>query len=555
MKFGRIPTDQGEGSILAHSLTVLGRKWKKGRVLSRHDVDVLIDSGFESIVTARLEDGDVDEDSAAEAIARVIAGTGVEIRAAATGRCNLYAETRGLVKIESERIDAINAVHESFTVATLPSYSDVYPGKLLVSVKVIPFAVDRDLLNECVTVAARRFPPVNVFSYQPMSIGLIQTRTDWFNPGLLEKGSRLLKQRVVQVGSVIEIEEICDHHERPVSMAIRKMLTKNLDVIFLLGASAIQDRGDVIPQGIEDAGGRIEHFGMPVDPGNLLLMARFGKTKIMGLPGCVRTPKRNGFDFVFERLAAGLEVLPEHVMQMGSGGILIEPSRRPERRTAVINQEIHNSNRIAAVVLAAGQSQRMGRENKLFLKIGERSIIQEVIMNLNDSRVDQVFVVTGHEEERVRSELESLNATFIHNSEYARGLSTSLRTALSSVPKDFGGILVCLGDMPFVLSRHIDALVDAFDPTSGRSICVPTHKGKRGNPVLWDRRYILEMMEVRGDVGAKHMIGDYEDYVSEVEVSDAGVVTDLDTPEAYAAFVASNSKTSEDAELKVARNP
>ena len=245
----------------------LGRKWKKGRELTRHDIDVLEAEGFDTVVAAKLEQNDVDEDSAAEAIARVIAGTGVEIRPAATGRCNIYAKCKGLLELRIEAIDRINLVDEAFTVATLPSYTSVYSGRLVVSVKVIPFAVSRELLNQCISEAAKGVRPVNVFEYRAMAIGLIQTTTAWFNPSLLEKGAGMLKERAEALGSSIVDEEICNHDEEGVARSLASLLSKDLDMVFVLGATAIQDRNDVIPQGIVDSGGRIEHFGMPMDPG------------------------------------------------------------------------------------------------------------------------------------------------------------------------------------------------------------------------------------------------------------------------------------------------
>lgn len=534
MKFGRIPVEQSEGAILAGPIRVHGKKWKKGRKLSRFDVEVLQGIKLKSIIAARLDDKDVDEDAAAEAIARVICGEGLEIRAPATGRCNLYAKHRGLLQLRPERIHAINSVNEAFTVATLPNYSRVYAGQLTVSVKIIPFAVSRDMLNECITEANFGVTPINVLEYRSMSIGLIQTHADWFKRNLLAKGKSMLESRAELVDSRIVAYDECEHCEDEVSKLLVEYFKKDLDLILLLGASAIQGREDVIPQGIVNAGGRIEHFGMPVDPGNLLLTARYRKIDILGLPGCVRTPKRNGFDFVFERMAAGIEVLSSDITEMGVGGIMLEPSKRPARRTIVESGQTTAKTRIAAIVLAAGQSSRMGDDNKLFLKVGERSMIQQVVANLAGSAVDRVFVVTGHERERVRSELKGESVTFVHNREFAKGLSTSLRAALAQIPKKFNAALICLGDMPFVDSSHINALIEAFDPLAERSICVPMFQGKRGNPVLWDSRYFQEMMEVQGDVGAKHIIGEYEDSVVEVEMDGTGVLTDLDTPEAYA---------------------
>ena len=546
MKFGRVPVLESEGAILASSLKVLGKKWKKGRKLSRFDVEVLIDQGHQSIVVARLEDDDVDENTAAEAIARVIAGDGLEIRKAATGRCNLYAKHRGLFVVSSESINATNCVNEAFTIATLPSHSYVFAGKLVVSVKVIPYGVSRTSLDECITEANYGPPTANVFAYRKMSIGLIQTTTEWLSSNLLEKGEALLRSRANEVESEITVSETCEHHEDAVKFRLLEYYKKDLDMIFVLGASAIQDRCDVVPQGVVASGARIQHFGMPVDPGNLLLMAKHRSTHVIGLPGCVRSPKRNGFDFVFERLAAGIEVLPQDIMYMGVGGLVTESVQRPERRvTGTLSTNVEKP-RVAAIVLAAGRSARMGEQTKLFLKIKDCSMLQQVVRNLESSLVERIFVVTGHERERVREELSDAKVTFVHNRDYAKGLSTSLRCALAQLPKKYDAALVCLGDMPYVNGKQIDGLIDAFSPATEKSICVPTYQGKRGNPVLWSRRFFQEIMEVQGDVGARHLIGEYEDLVVEVEVDNVGVMTDIDTPQAYAAISAANSASEAD---------
>jgi len=466
MKFGRIPVAECEGAILAGSLRVLGKKWKKGRMLTRFDIEVLQSEAIDTVVAARLNDNDVDEDAAAEALARVLCKTGLEIRNAATGRCNLYAKHRGLLQLRPERIHAINSVDEAFTVATLPNFTTVYVGQLVVSVKIIPFAVSRKLLDSCITEACLGPSPINVFEFKPLSVGLIQTWSDGFSYNLLDKGRAMLESRAELVEAEIKESQICQHHEDDVARVLLEYFKRDFDLILLLGATAIQDRGDVIPQGIINAGGRIEHFGMPVDPGNLLLTARHRKTQILGLPGCVRSPKRNGFDFVFERLAAGLEVLPEDMMQMGIGGIIPEPPKRPVRRTVSNDLQPESKIHVAAIVLAAGQSSRMGAKNKLFLKVGQQSMIEQVVQVLAQSAVDRVFVVTGHEKERIRQALKEESVTFVHNHDYAKGLSTSLRTALAQLPRQINAALICLGDMPLIESTDINALIEAFDPAT-----------------------------------------------------------------------------------------
>jgi molybdenum cofactor cytidylyltransferase len=274
---------------------------------------------------------------------------------------------------------------------------------------------------------------------------------------------------------------------------------------------------------------------MPVDPGNLLLLARVGQTPVIGLPGCARSPKLNGFDWVLERLLADVPLTTADLARMGAGGLLGEIHLRPQPRETAVTVKPQKAPAIAAIVLAAGQSRRMG-ENKLLADVDREAMIQRTVRAVIGSAARPVLVVTGYQQEAIANALSGLDVRLVHNPHYADGLSTSLRAGLSALPGDTEGAIVCLGDMPNVTSGEIDRLIAAFNPTEGRSICVPTHNGKRGNPVLWSAEFFPEMMTVGGDAGAKHLIGDYGDAVCEVEMASDAVLTDIDTPEALAAL-------------------
>ena len=153
------------------------------------------------------------------------------------------------------------------------------------------------------------------------------------------------------------------------------------------------------------------------------------------------------------------------------------------------------------------------------------------------SRASGPIVVVGHQADQVRAALAGRAATFVDNPDYAEGLSTSLRRGIAAVPSDIDAVLVCLGDMPRISASQIDRLIAAFNPLEGRAICLPTHGGKRGNPVLWARRFLPEMMDIAGDVGARHLLGEHADQVCEVEM-EASVLLDIDTPEALRAATA-----------------
>jgi molybdenum cofactor cytidylyltransferase len=275
----------------------------------------------------------------------------------------------------------------------------------------------------------------------------------------------------------------------------------------------------------------VEHFGMPVDPGNLMLFARLGGVPAIGLPGCARSPKLNGFDWVLQRVVAGMPLGAPEIMSMGLGGFLKEIPIRPLPRANAADRPRARAPRIAIIVLAAGQSRRMGKDNKLVADVDGTAMVRRSLENLAGVVPDEPIVVTGHEAEIVASALAGLDVKIAHNPRFAAGLSTSLVTGLGALDDDVDGALVCLADMPRVSREDIRKLIAAFDPIENRAICVPTYRGKRGNPVLWGREFFDPMSRVSGDVGARHLIGAHDDKVVEVEVDSDGVMLDVDTPE------------------------
>jgi molybdenum cofactor cytidylyltransferase len=297
------------------------------------------------------------------------------------------------------------------------------------------------------------------------------------------------------------------------------------------------DRRDVGPAGIVKAGGEILHFGMPVDPGNLICLGRIGTTPAVVLPGCARSPKLNGIDFVLTRLFAGLPVGPTEVMKMGVGGLLKEIDTRPMPRekapaTPRTGAAPRSAPTIAAVVLAAGRSRRMAPHNKLL--VADRTgkpMIARVVDNVLSSNARPVLVVIGHQSEQVQHALGGRPVRYVHAPDYAHGLSASLKTGIAAVPEECAAALVCLGDMPLVTGRMIDRLLSAYDPDEGRLIVLPTFRGKQGNPMLWDKRFFPEILQITGDSGARFLLGKHLEAVTEMEMADDAVLRDFDTTE------------------------
>jgi molybdenum cofactor cytidylyltransferase len=239
------------------------------------------------------------------------------------------------------------------------------------------------------------------------------------------------------------------------------------------------------------------------------------------------------------RLLAGLPVARADITALGVGGLLMEIVTRPQPR----EEPPRTGRSIAAVVLAAGRSSRMGGPNKLLAEIGGRPLVRIVVEAALASPARPVVVVTGHERERVEAALSDLPVTVVHNPDFSEGLGTSLKAGIVALPAQVDGAVVCLGDMPQVDAALIERLLGAIDPDKGALVAVPTIEGKRGNPVVWSRRFFPDLMTVDGDVGARHLIGRYGEAVVEVPVSDNAILADIDTPQALEALKAELEKT------------
>ena len=331
MRFGPVATRDSAGLIAAHTVRAEGASLKKGRPIPPEEALRLAESGIAEILAVRLDPGDVGEDEAAARLARHLAGAGLRPERPFTGRCNLVAEAAGVFVAEPDRIDAVNAVDEAITVATLPAFRPVAAGEMVATIKIIPYAVASAPLERALASAAE--PPMRLAPYRLTRIGVVSTLLPGLKSATVTKTLRVLADRLAPTGARIVTETRVRHEAGAVAAAIAGAVAEGAELVVVFGASAIADRRDVIPAGLEAAGGRVEQFGMPVDPGNLLLLGALGAVPVIGAPGCARSPKENGFDFVLHRLLAGLPVTRGDIVRLGVGGLLTEIPLRGQPRS------------------------------------------------------------------------------------------------------------------------------------------------------------------------------------------------------------------------------
>ncbi len=530
-----MPVDDAAGAVLAHTARLGGRVLPKGMVLDAASQAALHRAGWREVVVARLEPDDVGEDEAAMRLAAALARPGLICVPAGTGRVNLAAAAAGLFRADAARVDALNALDEGLTLGTLPDATPVAAGELVATIKVIPFAVPG-----AAVVAAERLagtaPAVRLAAFRPLRAGLVLSTAPGLKDSVIDGTIRVTGHRVAALGGTLLPPLRCAHATDAVARSFASLLVDGAQLLLFAGASAVVDRADVGPGAIVAVGGVLEHLGMPVDPGNLICLGQVGDVPAVVLPGCARSPKLNGIDLVLRRIFAGEPAGRAAVTAMGVGGLLKDTPARPASRSPLPKRPPC----IAAVVLAAGASTRMAPRNKLLVEDGAgRAMAARVAAACAASRADQVVVVTGHQAEAVEDAVRHAapGARFVRAGAYADGLSASLRAGLAALGPDVTAALICLGDMPLVSPAEMDQVIGAWCPQEERLIIVPTHRGKRGNPVLWDRRFFAEMSALQGDTGARSLFRVHADVVSEVELAGEAVLLDFDTPESLEGII------------------
>jgi len=315
--------------MLAHSVRLPKGRLRKGHVLSATDVGLLLEMGEAEVIVARLDPGDVDEDAAATAVARALvpdpAAQGLRLTEAFTGRVNLIAEGPGVVVLDPERLNRLNRIDPMLTLATVPEFQQMGQGGMVATVKIISYAIAGVHLETARDVLAG--PPA--IRLQPAVRKTARLIVTEIPGGAGEKGVEAVRARLEGLGMEMAGPVTVPHRAEPLAEAIAAAAE---EVILILTGSATSDRHDVAPSGLELAGGRLEHFGMPVDPGNLLFVGQLGARPVIGLPGCARSPALNGADWVLARIACGLEVTSADISGMGVGGLLKEIPTRPQPR-------------------------------------------------------------------------------------------------------------------------------------------------------------------------------------------------------------------------------
>ncbi len=328
MKFGPVPLEEAEGRILAHNVTDPdGRRLlRKGRPLDGEAIRSLVALGVRTVYVAELEAGDVHEDEAARRVAQLLLGEGASAAPPHTGRVNLHADVLGVLRIDVEALSRLNQI-EGFTLATLRTHTLVHPRDRVATIKILPYAVPWDALARAEAIAGAQ-PIVSVRPVLPRPVGVVLAGSRGAWPGLEEGLGAAIRDRVQALGCPVREITLTEMNEDQVAAALRARAEAGDGLLVVAGETAIMDPGDLLPRAIRRAGGRLEHLGLAMDPGHLLLLAYLDGIPVVGAPGCVRSPSPDGFQAVLPRLLAGERLTRSDLQALGHGGLLSDPRRR-----------------------------------------------------------------------------------------------------------------------------------------------------------------------------------------------------------------------------------
>jgi molybdenum cofactor cytidylyltransferase len=330
MFFGEVKTGSSLGGILSSSIEIYKNKNKikisKGTVISKKLIDLLLSNKVEHIECAKLDDDEIDENSAVHQISKKIITSkksNIKIQYPKNGRCNLVSSVDGIIIFQPNQLFYVNSVTNDIGIASLKAFSKVKKNQVVASIKAIPFGIKKNNVRDIINISKDCF---KVLPFQKKNIHLIQTTNQNTRTKILEKTLEVTKDRLSSCGIKKIIEKNCSHEIKSICAQLQKSIDEDADIILIFGTSAISDINDIIPQSIIEINGTILRLGMPVEPGNLILLANIKNSKkhisIIGMPGCARSKKENGVDWILWRKLCDLKISSDDINHMGNGGLL-----------------------------------------------------------------------------------------------------------------------------------------------------------------------------------------------------------------------------------------
>ncbi len=337
MKFGPIPVSQAEGKILAHNITrgEQHRALRKGKKISAGDISTLLAAGCQTVYIAELESGDVEENNAAFQIARsaeadksalavLPAVENLAIKGPGQGRASLVAQAGGVLWVDGARLDQVNNC-EGIAFATLPTGSIVSAGQTVATIKIIPYAIPAKVMDLALSILENSRPLVQLRKFSIRQVGVIYSASPGARERIIKSFEQPIRHRVeLYEAHVAASAYACltgENDEATLAETFRQQVSQGAEMIIVAGETSTMDGNDVVPRAVERAGGKVVCVGAPIEPGNLVMLAYLGEKPVLGVPGCIRSPRPTPVDRILAALLSGEKLQRSDITRMGHGGL------------------------------------------------------------------------------------------------------------------------------------------------------------------------------------------------------------------------------------------
>ena len=321
-----VAVEKAVGTVLAHDLTQIipgeykGPKFKKGHVITKEDIPVMLSMGKKHLYVLEKDDTDVHENDAALRIASKAAGNGIKLTDPAEGKIELIAEINGLLKIDRERLYQLVAQDE-IMFASIHDNIVVREGEKLAGTRIIPLFVAEEVMQKAEAILADG-PIIEIVPLKEMRVGVVTTGSEVYS-GLIEDAfGPVLVRKFGALGSKVEKQLFADDDDEMIADCIRQLIDDGMDIIGITGGMSV-DPDDRTPSGIRKAGGEVISYGAPVLPGAMFMLSYIGDVPVVGLPGCVMYSRTSIFDLIVPRLLAGEKITKADINKLAVGGLCL----------------------------------------------------------------------------------------------------------------------------------------------------------------------------------------------------------------------------------------
>ncbi len=322
-----IKTEEAVGQVLCHDMTQIipgefkGPRFRKGHIVTEEDIPILLSMGKENLYVWEKTEGILHENEAAERLAALCRNENMNASEVKEGKIELRAAIRGLFRVDSKRLNAVNRIDE-LMIATRHGNTVVQPGDKLCGTRCIPLVIDEKKLIAAETAVGKK-PILELLPFKLRTAAIITTGSEVYHGRIEDKFTPVLAQKLAAYGIQMRNHVTTDDGLNHVTQAIADMRAKKPDLILCTGGMSV-DPDDNTPGAIKKSGARIVTYGAPVLPGAMFLLGYYGDgMPIMGLPGCVMYAKATIFDLVLPRIAAGIKLTRRDFTTMGEGGLCL----------------------------------------------------------------------------------------------------------------------------------------------------------------------------------------------------------------------------------------